>query len=215
MNFNLKTVRAATFAVAALAAMPAYAATMFTGTGVPASDGAFSGSTSVATFSGADQTFGSYTEGGVSLSAGRVDNQYASNYNSTGSYYDNNAGGTGTITISFASPTDVFAFNWGAADHSWTANLFAGATNLGSFTVAPTFASNAKDYVGFTGTGITSAVFTDSSSGDWVFIDNLTYGAGQASGVPETATWAMMILGMGMIGGAMRRRNVKTSVRFA
>jgi hypothetical protein len=37
----------------------------------------------------------------------------------------------------------------------------------------------------------------------------------QSSGVPETATWAMMILGMGMIGGAMRRRNVKTSVRFA
>jgi len=28
----------------------------------------------------------------------------------------------------------------------------------------------------------------------------------QSGGVPETATWAMMILGMGMIGAAMRRR---------
>jgi hypothetical protein len=48
---------------------------------------------------------------------------------------------------------------------------------------------------------------------DGVLFDNLSFES--TSGVPETATWAMMILGMGMIGGAMRRRNVKTSVRFA
>jgi hypothetical protein len=36
------------------------------------------------------------------------------------------------------------------------------------------------------------------------------------SAVPETATWAMMISGFGLIGGAMRRqRKVKTTVRFA
>jgi PEP-CTERM motif len=36
-------------------------------------------------------------------------------------------------------------------------------------------------------------------------------------GVPEPATWAFMILGFGLIGGAMRSRkaNVSTSVRFA
>ncbi len=33
------------------------------------------------------------------------------------------------------------------------------------------------------------------------------------AGVPEPATWAMMILGFGLIGGAVRRR--KVSVRFA
>ena len=33
--------------------------------------------------------------------------------------------------------------------------------------------------------------------------------------VPEPATWAMMIGGMGMIGGAMRRRKVSTKVSFA
>jgi len=33
--------------------------------------------------------------------------------------------------------------------------------------------------------------------------------------VPEPATWALMILGFGAVGGAMRRRNAKTSVRFA
>ena len=33
--------------------------------------------------------------------------------------------------------------------------------------------------------------------------------------VPETATWAMMIAGVGFIGGAMRRRAIRTSVSFA
>jgi hypothetical protein len=38
-----------------------------------------------------------------------------------------------------------------------------------------------------------------------------------AAAVPETATWAMMILGMGAVGFAMRRRrrNVTTTVTFA
>ena len=35
-----------------------------------------------------------------------------------------------------------------------------------------------------------------------------------SAGVPEPATWALMILGFGAIGGAMRRR-AKTAVRFA
>lgn len=40
---------------------------------------------------------------------------------------------------------------------------------------------------------------------------NLTVGS---SAVPEPATWAMMILGFGMIGSAMRRRQVRTAVSF-
>lgn len=36
-----------------------------------------------------------------------------------------------------------------------------------------------------------------------------------SSAVPEPATWAMMIMGFGMVGSAMRRRNVKTNVSFA
>jgi hypothetical protein len=43
---------------------------------------------------------------------------------------------------------------------------------------------------------------------------NYSFTSGQAFGlVPEPATWAMMIGGMGLVGGAMRRR--RTSVRFA
>ncbi|MBM6577728.1 PEPxxWA-CTERM sorting domain-containing protein [Microvirga sp. SRT01] len=36
-----------------------------------------------------------------------------------------------------------------------------------------------------------------------------------AGAVPEPATWAMMIGGIGMVGGAMRRRRVSTKVSFA
>ena len=36
-----------------------------------------------------------------------------------------------------------------------------------------------------------------------------------AAGVPEPATWGLMILGFGMVGSAMRRRAAKTTVRFA
>jgi hypothetical protein len=36
-----------------------------------------------------------------------------------------------------------------------------------------------------------------------------------AGAIPEPATWAMMIGGFGMVGGAMRRRRVSTKVSFA
>ena len=39
--------------------------------------------------------------------------------------------------------------------------------------------------------------------------------AAAAGAVPEPATWAMMIGGIGMVGGAMRRRKVSTKVSFA
>lgn len=55
-------------------------------------------------------------------------------------------------------------------------------------------------------------------SGDEAFgINNLVVsGTSAAAVVPEPATWAMMIGGFGLIGGAMRRRRkVRTAVRFA
>ena len=36
-----------------------------------------------------------------------------------------------------------------------------------------------------------------------------------ASGVPEPSTWAMMIIGLGLAGAAMRRRAARVSVRYA
>lgn len=48
---------------------------------------------------------------------------------------------------------------------------------------------------------------------------NLTTGmsfSAATGAVPEPATWAMMLLGMGMVGGAMRRKSkVTTKVAYA
>jgi Bacterial pre-peptidase C-terminal domain/PEP-CTERM motif len=42
-------------------------------------------------------------------------------------------------------------------------------------------------------------------------ITGLTATPGVGGGVPEPATWAMMIIGFGLVGGAMRRRTTRVS----
>ena len=55
---------------------------------------------------------------------------------------------------------------------------------------------------------------TGCGFGDAFFKASLS--AGAVAGVPEPATWAMMLMGFGAVGGALRRRpKVATRVRFA
>ena len=47
-----------------------------------------------------------------------------------------------------------------------------------------------------------------NGTGDGLITGSLTFTASQApGGVPEPATWALLILGFGTVGGAMRRRS--------
>ena len=47
-------------------------------------------------------------------------------------------------------------------------------------------------------------------------LNTKNYAFSIAGAAPEPATWAMMILGFGMVGGAMRRRpQVRATIRFA
>ena len=55
-----------------------------------------------------------------------------------------------------------------------------------------------------------------------IFLNSVTFATSQAAfeidevaaAVPEPATWAIMLLGFGMIGSALRRRRVTAKVRY-
>lgn len=43
--------------------------------------------------------------------------------------------------------------------------------------------------------------------------DNITFGSDRPGGVvPEPATWAMLIAGFGLVGGALRRRRISRAI---
>lgn len=93
-----------------------------------------------------------------------------------------------------------------------TLSAYDGATLLG------TISTSGPNYVGSGGTpneflqlmfpNITSAVFTGVSGFENSFtLDDLTVGGDiTVNGIPEPATWAMMLIGFGAIGASMRRR---------
>lgn len=91
---------------------------------------------------------------------------------------------------------------------NYTLTLASGGTATGSFGIDRTYQSIALNTA-----AITSATFTGLADG-YVAFDNVTISAGSGA-VPEPATWGLMILGFGMIGGAARSRRHKTKVSFA
>jgi hypothetical protein len=111
------------------------------------------------------------------------------------------------IRIDFASSVTAFGFSWGAADGSWTMQLFGTDNQLLESHFIP---EQTSPYVGFIGAGnlnISHAVLTGSYD-DLILIDNFKYvTASQDAAVPEPATLA--IWGFGAIGcavAAYRRR---------
>lgn len=60
----------------------------------------------------------------------------------------------------------------------------------------------------------TAVTFTFRNDPNFWYLDNVTIA--ETAAVPEPASWAMMVAGFGLIGGAARRRRkVSTSVTFA
>ena len=128
---------------------------------------------------------------------------------------------SGNYQIAFNAPQQFFSFIIGSIDtyNSLTLNLTDGSSftyngaQIAGAATANAFATNAAGNSGVAGrvtfnfgggAGLTSAVFASRSAA--LEIDDI------AAAVPEAATWAMMMVGLGIAGGALRRR--KATVRF-
>lgn len=103
-------------------------------------------------------------------------------------------------------------------------NVILTATDSLGATVTRTITSaTTSSFLGFVSTGsmsnVTLSAVQPTGGNLWPTANNLTLAQAAATpAVPEPATWAMMILGMGAVGFAMRRSRtskVRTTVRFA
>ena len=104
----------------------------------------------------------------------RTANDYAGLYNCMGvRCIDNNEGITTSIKFTFLTPTNGFAFNFGASDSIWVLNAYNSANELlGSVDAPVTLSSNSGDYIGlqFASSSISYATLILGTF-DYIFID--------------------------------------------
>lgn len=115
----------------------------------------------------------------------------------------------GLTTFTFDSPTNAFGFyltglqsNFGSLvvtdDQGQIYNLTANSSG------------GAQYFGATTGYAISSFTITDGGSGDAWGLDRLSFLT--ATAVPEPSTWAMMLIGFGATGFALRRRRRSSGV---
>jgi hypothetical protein len=145
---------------------------------------------------------------------------HAQPFGSTGGYYAVGPSDGSPGTISLASFGDIFSISllWGSIDNYNTLEFLDSSNNvLASFAGTSIFGPadgdqtdpNTNRLVTFLLSGTDVGAFSQlrlTSTSNAFEIDNVTVN----SGVPEPATWAMMLMGFGAAGAAMRRSRRKT-----
>jgi hypothetical protein len=209
----------AVIAILGCAASPAAAQSFISSSG----DAALAGATTETFGSVAQGSYANLPLGGVTLTGNDtlyVESTYAGDYNSTGNYLANRLDGFNSLTFSFVSPVTAFGFNWGASNESWILSAYdASDALIASYSVPESQYSNAGDFYGIAASGIARGVLTQTSFNfdpvDYVLIDNLRYVAGDLGAVPEPESWALMLLGFGVVGGAMRSAKRRQALRVS
>lgn len=108
----------------------------------------------------------------------------------------------GDIRLFFSSFTfDLSAYATTATPLTMTVYGLDGVV-LGSTVLAPNIGTTSL--ISYQGQGIASALFSTGAVGNFT-LDDISFGP-SVSAAPEPASWAMMILGFGVIGVALRRR---------
>jgi PEP-CTERM motif-containing protein len=138
-------------------------------------------------------------QGGASLGL------YAEPYNDTTNYMAVLGGQSETVT--YGKTYSELGIYWGSIDTYNVLTLFNGASSVVVLTPPVAngnqFADDSNRYFVISGFDFNKAVF--SSSGNSFEFDNVAVG-----GVPEPATWAMMVLGFAGLGFAGYRKPRKT-----
>lgn len=216
-DISLITASALAFAAISLAA-PVNASTLYVQTTPAGSQSYFKPANTLTFDDVAPGVYSSLTQGVLTFTSDtgalHVDGDYIGQFNTFGinsvhSCYCSDS--FSSLYFNFSAPLEGFGFFWGASDAQWTLTAFDAANNvLQAFALPITGASNAGDFVGIFGSGIVRATLSGPSS-DYVFVDDVTFGARYigpgASGAPEPATWGLMVVGFGLVGGALRGRS--------
>jgi len=154
---------------------------------------------------------------------------------------ESGSGGTGnqtnspsgvTVAYFLSGPGDVMnvaagfdtGFSFYYADQvgfTGSVSVYSGLDGTGSLLASLSLPSTPNPYNEWVPIGVSfdgmaqSVVF--SGAANYIAFDNITLGAAMPGGaVPEPATWAMMLMGFGAMGFALRRRpHHKLRVRFA
>lgn len=141
-----------------------------------------------------------------------------------GNHWSDSIGASSITDFNFSSAINGFGgyFQTSVGGHGpgIAVQLLNGSTLVG--TVGSEIPNgNGQDFWGFVSdTAFTSVRFVKGAQDgkklvEGYNLDNARYGMFAAVAVPEPATWAMMILGIGMIGGVMRRQRASVRYRFA
>ena len=133
----------------------------------------------------------------------------------------------GTLSV-FVTETNLPTLNSGTLMSSFTSNTLTNATaTISSYysTTNALYGGTLLRSTNFLTPGATSATNVVSATGPFSLTTryDIAFGTGfgnfngtaNVTAVPEPATWAIMLLGFGGMGYAMRRRKTETRVRFA
>lgn len=209
---------AAIAATAAVSAIPASATTYVT----RASFTAATTSTTQITFNDAPASgaapMTNFTRSGVTFSAASI-YILPSNYVSTPIFSSNYLEWEGVsprlLTITFNAPVSAVGF-----DFAELRGMVAPLTiSVNGQTFSPSTLANSSNFFGYTSASTFTSMTlsmpgTASAQSIFPILDTFTFGATAA--VPETATWAMMIAGFGMVGFSLRsRRSTAPKVAYA
>ncbi len=128
--------------------------------------------------------------------------------------------GPQSLWIDFQAATDVNSVDLAILSTNYFSNSatvqllgYDGADNLigatGPFVLTDTFQTLSANL-----SGVRYLELRSDRNGSWFSVDNLTLNSSSGPPVPEPATWAMLITGLGLVGASLRSRR-RVTVRFA